>query len=215
MIKNHHYSNNIYNESSFKSKSPNNHQHQQQQQQPNSHSKSHNSSYYHNHLQTPLNHHSPPSSSSPHHLMMEKDEQLQLCIQRFVSDAQTMMNQFQEMFIGEVRRFADVCIEFSLAYRTVLEDRDFISVENSSLKDELDVRTGQLEMISKELRETREENEELIRRLECIGVSDVRNGISRTLGVYSSTVCGSTGSPILGNSIRILDPVAMSRHIAV
>jgi len=73
---------------------------------------------------------------------MEKDEQLQLCIQRFVSDAQSMMNQFQEMFIGEVRRFADVCMEFSLAYRSVLEDRDFMTVENRSLKDELDARSG-------------------------------------------------------------------------
>lgn len=54
--------------------------------------------------------HSPqPTSSSPRHPnLMEKDEQLQLCIQRFVSDTQSMMNQFNDLVIGEIRRFAGI-----------------------------------------------------------------------------------------------------------
>ena len=144
----------------------------------------------------------PSTSSSPRHPdQMEKDEQLQLCIQRFVSDAQSMMNQFQDVFLGEVRRFADVCMEFSLAYRSVHDDRDFLSVENQSLKDELEARTGQLEIISKELRETREENEELVRRLECLGVP-TGNGY------------GNGASPMT-NSAMAIDPVMLSRHYAV
>lgn len=152
--------------------------------------------------------HSPqPSTSSPRHPdQMEKDEQLQLCIQRFVSDAQSMMNQFTSFtgtFVGEIRRFADVCMEFSLAYRSVHDDRDFLAIENQSLKDELEARTGQLDMISKELREIREENEDLLRRLECMGVP-------------AGNAFGS-GSPVMmgTNSVMIMDPVAMSRHYAV
>jgi len=63
-----------------------------------------------------------------------------------------------------------------------------------------------LEMMSKELRETREENEELVRRLECLGVSNP-SGYAASAG----------GSPIIAGtaSVRIMDPVAMSRHFAV
>lgn len=165
----------------------------------------------------PLKHNGNGGRTSPHpsfgrHILndphMDKDEQLQLCIQRFVSDAQSMMNQFTEMFVGEVRRFADVCMEFSLAYRSAQEDRDFLAIENRSLKDELEARTGQLEIVNKELRETRDENEELVRRLECFGI-----GLPDGGGVYGSS---SGGSPIMaGNSVRLMDPVAMSRHYAV
>lgn len=102
---------------------------------------------------------------------MDKDEELQLCIQRFVSDTQSMINQFSEMFVREVRRFADVCMEFSIAYRGMQEEKEFLSVENQSLKDELDARTSEVEILGKELRETREENEELSRRLDSLVVN--------------------------------------------
>ncbi|XP_075585825.1 LOW QUALITY PROTEIN: uncharacterized protein LOC124492361 [Dermatophagoides farinae] len=103
--------------------------------------------------------------------LMEKDEQLQLCIQRFVSDTQSMINQFSELFIGELRRFADVCMEFSVSYRSIQEDRQFLSAENKSLKDELDVRTAEVDFLGKELREIREENDELIRKIECLNIN--------------------------------------------
>ncbi|KAH9426715.1 hypothetical protein DERP_002815 [Dermatophagoides pteronyssinus] len=103
--------------------------------------------------------------------LMDKDEQLQLCIQRFVSDTQSMINQFSELFIGELRRFADVCMEFSVSYRTVQEDRQFLSAENKSLKDELDARTAEVDFLGKELREIREENDELIRKIGCLNIN--------------------------------------------
>ncbi|KAH7641619.1 hypothetical protein HUG17_4664 [Dermatophagoides farinae] len=103
--------------------------------------------------------------------LMEKDEQLQLCIQRFVSDTQSMINQFSELFIGELRRFADVCMEFSVSYRSIQEDRQFLSAENKSLKDELDARTAEVDFLGKELREIREENDELIRKIECLNIN--------------------------------------------
>lgn len=93
-----------------------------------------------------------------------------------------------------------MCLEFGLAYRSVHEERNFFSLENQSLKDELEARTGQLEMMGKELRETREENEELVRRLECLGMPSNRDA-------YDG------GSPSMVG-IR-MDPVAMSRHYAV
>src|SRR6218665_3811782 len=127
---------------------------------------------------------------------MEKDEQLQLCIQRFVRDSQSMMNQFSELFLAEVRRFADVCLEFSVAYRNVQDDREFLGNENQSLKDELDARSYQLEMLQKELRETREENEELVRRFECMNGPNGSNAVSPAA------------------STRFLDPVVMARHYA-
>lgn len=97
---------------------------------------------------------------------MNKDEKLQLCIQRFVADSEAMVNHFSEHFHSEVRRFADVLMEFSLAYRALQEDHDFLTAENRSLKDELEARHEELEILAKETRETRDENEELIRRLE-------------------------------------------------
>lgn len=103
--------------------------------------------------------------------LMDKDEQLQLCIQRFVSDTQSMINQFSELFIGELRRFADVCMEFSVSYRGIQEERQFLTAENKSLKDELDARTAEVDFLGKELREIREENDELIRKLECLNIN--------------------------------------------
>lgn len=50
----------------------------------------------------------PTASSSRHPNLMEKDEQLQLCIQRFVSDTQSMLNQFNDLMISEIRRFAGI-----------------------------------------------------------------------------------------------------------
>lgn len=81
------------------------------------------------------------------------------------------------------------------------EERNFFSIENESLKDELEARSGQLEMMGKELRETREENEELVRRLECLGMPSTRDAYD------------GGGSPSMVG-IR-MDPVAMSRHYAV
>ncbi|KAF7496582.1 hypothetical protein SSS_07079 [Sarcoptes scabiei] len=103
--------------------------------------------------------------------LMDKDEQLQLCIQRFVSDTQTMINQFSEVFINELRRFADVCMDFSVSYRNIQDDRQFLTAENKSLKDELEARIAEVDFLGKELREIREENDDLIRKLECFNVN--------------------------------------------
>lgn len=106
---------------------------------------------------------------------MNKDEKLQLCIQRFVADSEAMINNFSEHFHSEVRRFADVLMEFSLAFRALQEDRNFLTAENRSLKDELAARHAELDMLAKEMRETREENEELVRHLEAYNSSSMHN----------------------------------------
>lgn len=152
---------------------------------------------------------------------MDKDEELHLCIQRFVADTQSMMTEFSSLFITEVRRFADVCMEFSMAYRGVQEERCLMAQEVGSLKDEIDARHAQMEMMGKELREVREENEELIRQIElrCLGKLSVDggggrvgNGSRRSSTRHGSMASSSAGGGGGGNGDGCDSPRFDAKH---